>query len=1361
MCPDEILDHYDDYNTRMYYTTLMLGDISGFTDLAEKYTKTGKGGPSKLTETLNSYIGAMVQEILSHNGDVLKFSGDAFIVMWKLHEGMMMRDLAIAAMQTACIIQKHFGSYDTEVGVTLKVKLAIASGKTYFTSIGDPESMSHYIITGTPVWDVKFAEGLCRGGDILVAPSSWQWANPNEYVHETLPDGIHTLIISCTSMWYQAKVDESIIIRPKVIKAAQACLKEALRSYMLRPVIRSTEMDEPLEYLTEMRQVVILFINVITSNVGKKQLIALVNFAYKLVCKIVDGMHGCVNKTSLFDKDLMFLCVFGLRGDKHELESQIGLRCASKLRSNLIAIENVKSVTVGVTTGVTYCGVVGHILRREYTVIGISVNKAARLMVAYRDKVVCDRESFLNSHLEARHFILQEPRYLKGITNIGPIYEFQEQPKYIVSDIVFSKYPLLGRTEELKIFRRMLMRLLEYSKRTKKNRGARPKYNTLIIKGDPRIGKTRLLDEFTQNIPVETRYNYISLQAEDNKAPYNLVHLLFSMPLGFTRTSTRKEREDKLLLRLGKMKHTYYLCVFNQPFNVHFSITHRYNALTDMDKQKLLRKFLLKLMKGCFEELWVVIIDDAEYVDRESLEIFDVLTKRDKIFFALTIGRKLNTDFPLYLNFLHRAKVIELIGIDKWYHAGLACQILNVNGLPAELEKLIQERSFGNPGWIESYLVSLLQVGGLEIVNITKREANIKGYDSVISLLEEDMMTLKKPHLSIDNEETIIAICNIAENFMYEDVDSEITMDAVTKLFEIRVFGCAIGDFSKNAGPIVFIKNMRNPNSEMDVFCKCIGLTIPGNIEKTLTALLEFAEICLMNCNIPQARKLLSESETVLVKLFESNEDEIVLLPYLTAKIQTLQGQCFLESGSIFEAEGSLKMALKNLGYRFPKLEMMIDLSSLTQLMNLKIKLICPKKTELLNSLEGDNVDYTKQLSECLAQMFELFRFKGMKKHARLAAMWGLNAALESNKDLYILCTSFTNMLITAHMYQDRYIVPYLEQRAINICNESRETLEAQELNVIVQLYTGIFFSRWIRGQISKAIQIGFICSRMASAIGSTFLKLVVLPRLIHLLMISCRHPEVVTQLRELEFISHHNFDKSGRTWYYALCADVHLDTGLTILPFQACEQYFLQEGEQMISLHDPEAERRYFTSMWLWCIRTEEWEAAKVWSGRNVESINIMDEHIVAATITALKKLEGLLILYVHKLNSRNADAAITMMEIKSIFKDTKKMSKIVEIVIPRYMLLKAYYWMIKSQKSNAIKILKKLQKVCKKMENKMIYAWALHCEKAWSGGISSVHTDKWREITNSKILDKWDEINVNNSNMIIFTFPLPKYLL
>lgn len=45
------------------------------------------------------------------------------------------------------------------------------------------------------------------------------------------------------------------------------------------------------------------------------------------------------------------------------------------------------------------------------------------------EQVVCDRDSFLHSQLEGTHFKLQEPRYLKGITDVGPIYEFKEQVK--------------------------------------------------------------------------------------------------------------------------------------------------------------------------------------------------------------------------------------------------------------------------------------------------------------------------------------------------------------------------------------------------------------------------------------------------------------------------------------------------------------------------------------------------------------------------------------------------------------------------------------------------------------------------------------------------------------------------------------------------------------------------------------------------------------------------------------------------------------------------------------------------------------------------------------------------------------------
>lgn len=59
---------------------------------------------------------------------------------------------------------------------------------------------------------------------------------------------------------------------------------------------------------------------------------------------------GLVNKVSMFDKDMMFLIVFGLRGLKHEDEAQHALLCAFELKENL-ANENIISISVGITSG--------------------------------------------------------------------------------------------------------------------------------------------------------------------------------------------------------------------------------------------------------------------------------------------------------------------------------------------------------------------------------------------------------------------------------------------------------------------------------------------------------------------------------------------------------------------------------------------------------------------------------------------------------------------------------------------------------------------------------------------------------------------------------------------------------------------------------------------------------------------------------------------------------------------------------------------------------------------------------------------------------------------------------------------------
>ncbi len=65
------------------------------------------------------------------------------------------------------------------------------------------------------------------------------------------------------------------------------------------------------------------------------------------------------------------------------------------------------------TTGLTYCGVVGHRARCEYTVIGRKVNMAARLMCNYPNIISCDQETYYNSRLNRRFFRILPDKILK------------------------------------------------------------------------------------------------------------------------------------------------------------------------------------------------------------------------------------------------------------------------------------------------------------------------------------------------------------------------------------------------------------------------------------------------------------------------------------------------------------------------------------------------------------------------------------------------------------------------------------------------------------------------------------------------------------------------------------------------------------------------------------------------------------------------------------------------------------------------------------------------------------------------------------------------------------------------------------
>ena len=63
-------------------TVVMFADISGFTNLSEACAKRGVRGNEDLAFCINRYMECMIKHLSKYGGDIIKFVGDAMIIMW-------------------------------------------------------------------------------------------------------------------------------------------------------------------------------------------------------------------------------------------------------------------------------------------------------------------------------------------------------------------------------------------------------------------------------------------------------------------------------------------------------------------------------------------------------------------------------------------------------------------------------------------------------------------------------------------------------------------------------------------------------------------------------------------------------------------------------------------------------------------------------------------------------------------------------------------------------------------------------------------------------------------------------------------------------------------------------------------------------------------------------------------------------------------------------------------------------------------------------------------------------------------------------------------------------------------------------
>ena len=148
--------------------TLAFVDISGFTAMSEKLSSVGRAGAEEVTEVMNATFAALLQVAYAEGGGLLKFGGDALLL---LYDG---EDHAPRAARAAFEMRRTLraiGRPRTSAGaVQLKMHAGLHSGRFQFFLVGN--SHRELLVTGPAGTRTVEMEAASEAGEILLSPET-------------------------------------------------------------------------------------------------------------------------------------------------------------------------------------------------------------------------------------------------------------------------------------------------------------------------------------------------------------------------------------------------------------------------------------------------------------------------------------------------------------------------------------------------------------------------------------------------------------------------------------------------------------------------------------------------------------------------------------------------------------------------------------------------------------------------------------------------------------------------------------------------------------------------------------------------------------------------------------------------------------------------------------------------------------------------------------------------------------------------------------------------------------------------------------------------------------------------------------
>ncbi|MBI2502983.1 MAG: AAA family ATPase [Candidatus Latescibacteria bacterium] len=478
---------------------------------------------------------------------------------------------------------------------------------------------------------------------------------------------------------------------------------------------------------SERRHVTVVFADLSGSTalsevLDAEQVSAVLNACFKTLVEVVFKYEGTIDK--FIGDEIMAL--FGAP-IAHENDPERGIRAALEMQERLRQFNETlttplpKPLTmhVGINSGEVIAGNVGSDLRMDYSVLGDTVNLAARLESASPSGQIWVSEK---TQALTRH--LFEFRALKPFKVQGKQQKVQAYQVLGMKAVpergrgVSEGYgPLVGRQEELA----QLHALVET---VRQGQG-----RVLGVVGDAGIGKSRLVYELQQLASSFTQASGACVSYEV-PASYQVFTEVMRHLLAIVADDPEEVVRRKLEAWVGA--HGLERAAVLAPLGSLFGLRDEgWLYLSDEEKRGRLKDALIAVFRAmAADQPLLLILDDLHWVDPASGRLLERLVPE--------VGA-----MPLLLCCVYRPEFQP-----SWTEHP-SCQVLAVGplppeqtvklseallklDLPPELEHLIVSRSEGNPFFVEEMLKALLDEG---VITRTR-----SGYE-----LKQDVSTLRLP----------------------------------------------------------------------------------------------------------------------------------------------------------------------------------------------------------------------------------------------------------------------------------------------------------------------------------------------------------------------------------------------------------------------------------------------------------------------------------------------------------------------------------------------------------------------------------------------------------------------------------------